>query len=63
MTIQHTTREVRTIGKLTAPLPGEARDPHNLRALVQYLGNFHLIVIQLVLAALPKLLSGQLLWQ
>jgi len=59
MTIQQTTREIRTIEKLTARLPSEARDPHNLNALSRYLGNFYLIVIQLILAAFPKLLPGE----
>jgi hypothetical protein len=40
-------------------LPSEARDPHTLKALAQYLGNFYLIVIQFVLAAFPKLLLGE----
>jgi hypothetical protein len=40
-------------------LPSEARDPHNLKALARNLGNFYLIVIQLVLAAFPKLLPGE----
>jgi hypothetical protein len=58
MTIQQTTREVRTIGKLTALLPSEARDTNILKVLARYLGNFYLIVIQLVLATFPKLPSG-----
>jgi hypothetical protein len=58
MTIQQTTREVRTIKKLMAPLLSEARDPNILNALARYLGESYLIVIQLVLAAFPKSFSG-----
>ena len=39
-------------------LPSEAREPSVLNALARYLGDFYVIVIQLVLAAFPKLISG-----
>jgi hypothetical protein len=44
-------------------LPSEARDPNNTNALARYLGEFYLIVIQLVLAAFPKPFSGAVIRQ
>jgi hypothetical protein len=44
-------------------LPSEARDPNIINALARYLGEFYLIVIQLVLAAFPKPFSGAVIRQ
>jgi hypothetical protein len=54
MTIQETTREVRTIKKLTAPLPSEARITNNIIHLIWHLGKKLCIELQGLLAAAPK---------
>lgn len=54
MTIQQRTRELRTIGKLTALLPSEALITSNIRYLIWYVGKMLCIELQSLLAAAPK---------
>jgi len=56
MTIQRTTREVTTIGKLTALLPSGVTERNKINALCRSLGETTLTDIHRVFKSLPKLL-------